>query len=171
MEFVEERATLRANLESMNSKRITMMARITELNSEIDRKHSVLKELSVEMSQMNISIPEEGDNIPPFTQIESKVRGLERKISQIGNVNQLAIEQYDEAAARVAQLRQDASSLRDGRARLIEIAQQLESERRVRLTEVLNQSQQIFQEFYQILQPGGKGDLKLENPKILSREV
>ena len=99
MEFVEERATLRANLESMNSKRITMMARITELNSEIDRKHSVLKELSVEMSQMNISIPEEGDSIPAFTQIESKVRGLERRISQIGNVNQLAIEQYDEAAA------------------------------------------------------------------------
>ena len=164
MEFVEERATLRANLEAMNSKRITMMARITELNSEIDRKHSVLKELSVEMSQMNISIPQEGDSIPAFTQIESKVRGLERRISQIGNVNQLAIEQYDEAAARVEQLRQDASSLRDRRTRLIEIAEQLESERRLRLTEVLNQVATNFSRVYQILQPGGKGDLKLENP-------
>ncbi len=165
MEFVEERATLRANLESMNSKRITIMARITGLNSEVDRKHAVLKELSVEMSEMNISIPEEGDSIPAFTQIESKVRGLERRISQIGNVNQLAIEQYDEAAARVEQLRQDASDLRERRTRLIDIAEQLESERRLRLTEVLTQVATNFSRVYQLLQPGGKGDLRLENPE------
>ena len=164
-EYLEERATLRANLETMNSKRITMMARITELNSEIDRKHAVLKELSAEMADMNISIPEEGDSIPAFTEVESKVRSLERRISQIGNVNQLAIEQYDEAAARVEQLRQDASSLRDRRSRLIEIADQLESERRLRLTEVLNKVSTNFSRVYKLLQPGGKGDLRLENPK------
>ncbi len=125
----------------------------------------MLKELTSEMSDMNISIPEEGEIIPAFTQIESKVRGLERRISQIGNVNQLAIEQYDEAAARVEQLRQDASALRDRRTRLIDIAGQLESERRLRLTEVLNQVATNFSRVYKLLQPGGKGDLRLENPE------
>ncbi len=163
-EYVDERATIRANLETMNSKRVTMMARITELNSEIDRKHSVLNELSSEMAEMNISIPEEGDSIPAFTEVESKVRGLERRISQIGNVNQLAIEQYDEAASRVEQLRKDASSLRERRTDLIGIAEQLESERRLRLTEVLDQVSKNFTRVYKLLQPGGKGDLRLENP-------
>ena len=97
------------------------MTRITELNAEIDRKHIALKELIDEMTENEISIPEEHEVIPAFTEIETKVRNLER-VSNMGSVNLLAIEQYDEAASRVAQLQADAKALRDRREKLLAIA-------------------------------------------------
>ena len=161
---LEERATLKARVDTMGSKRVTVMTRITELNAEIDRKHIALKELIDEMTENEISIPEEHEVIPAFTEIETKVRNLERRVSNMGSVNLLAIEQYDEAASRVAQLQADAKALRDRREKLLAIANKLETERRTRLTDVLDRVSANFSRVYRILQPGGAGDLRLENP-------
>ena len=75
----------------------------------------------------------------------------------------LAIEQYDTAASRIADLIADGKLLRSRRDELSTIADQLEDERRIRLLNVFTHVNNNFRRVYEILQPTGKGELKLEN--------
>ena len=81
----------------------------------------------------------------------------------LGDVNMLAIEQYDTAAARIADLIADGKILRERRDELAKIADQLEDERKTRLLTVFNHVNNNFSRVYEILQPTGRGSLRLEN--------
>jgi len=164
MECIEERATLRSSLESKSQTKQNMLMRITELNGQIDQKHRALKELVEEMREQDIE-PIVEAQVPTVAEAENTVRNLERRIANLGDVNMLAIDQYDDAEVRVQELRADAKKLRERHRDLVGIAGQLESERKLRLTSVLAAVSANFSRAYKILQPGGKGELRLENPK------
>ena len=100
-----------------------------------------------------------------MSEAEKSVQGLERRLSHLGDVNMLAIEQYDIAVERIADLISDGKLLRERREHLIMIADQLENERKTRLLSVFSHVNNNFSRVYQILQPSGSGSLKLENMK------
>ena len=77
----------------------------------------------------------------------------------------LAIEQYDETANRIEQLIEDGSTLRKRRDMLVDIVDRLENERKSRLLAVFEHISENFSRVYAILQPGGNGRLRLENPE------
>jgi chromosome segregation protein len=93
------------------------------------------------------------------------VQGLERRLGHLGDVNMLAIEQYDSTAERIAGLVEDGKLLRSRREHLVSIAVQLEDERKTRLMAVFNHVNSNFSRVYKILQPAGSGKLQMENPK------
>ena len=87
----------------------------------------------------------------------------------MGSVNLLAIEQYDEAASRLHSYR-----LMLRRSAIVEKSYLVQinwSKRRTRLTDVLDRVSANFSRVYRILQPGGAGDLRLENQTIHSLVV
>ncbi len=165
LERIEERATLRSSLDAKAQTRQNILVRITELNGQIDQKHRALEELCEEMRALSIEPLPQGSEVPTVAEAEQSVRHLDRRVGQLGDVNMLAIDQYDAAEERVAELRADSKRLRARRDDLVGIAEQLESERRLRLTTVLSAVSENFSRAYEILQPGGRGELRLENPK------
>ena len=102
---------------------------------------------------------------PPLAEVERNISRLERRLDNLGGVNMLAIEQYDETAKRIDQLIEDGSTLRKRKNMLVEIVERLESERKRRLLTVFEHINRNFSRVYAILQPGGNGRLRLENPE------
>ena len=164
-EIVDERASLRASLDTLSQRRETLASRIEELNGQIQQKRQAVDEIVAELADAGIEIPPADVDLPTVAEAEKSVQGLERRLGQLGNVNMLAIEQYDITAERIAALAEDATLLRSRRDQLISLSDQLESERKTRLMAVFNHVDKNFSKVYEILQPGGSGSLRMENPK------
>ena len=163
--IVEERASLRASLETRSQNRQTFNSRIEDLNIQINQKRAAVNEIVAELAAENIEIPSIDTQLPTVAEAEKVVQGLERRLGYLGDVNMLAIEQYDIAVERIAGLVEDGKILRQRRNDLVGIAERLESERKKRLLLVFDHVNKNFSRVYQSLQPGGIGSLRLENRK------
>ena len=164
-EIVDERASLRASVETLSQKRETLAARIEDLNVQIQQKREAVDEIVTELKDAGIAIPSPEAQLPTVAEAEKSVQGLDRLLGHLGDVNMLAIEQYDSTAERIAGLVEDGKLLRNRREQLVSIAVQLEDERKTRLMAVFNHVNNNFSRVYEILQPTGSGKLQMENPK------
>ena len=162
-EVIEERASLKAHVETISQEKQTISTRLDELNIQIKQKREAVEEIVAELEAAGIPIPSADAPLPTIAEAERSVQGLERRLGGLGDVNMLAIEQYDTAAARIADLIADGKILRERRDELAKIADQLEDERKTRLLTVFNHVNNNFSRVYEILQPTGKGSLRLEN--------
>jgi len=161
----EDRASLRASLENHSAQRETLRGRIDELSGEIEMKRRQLEELTVEMKTLDI-VPASVDlDLPSVADAERAVTQIDRKLQNLGDVNMLSIEQYDEAEERLGRIAEDYKKLRKNRENLIQLAEQLEGERKERLTTVLEVVSENFKRVYSRLSDGGNSELRLENPK------
>ena len=163
--IVEERASLRAHVAKLSQDRQTLSSRVDELNSQIKQKGLIVNEMAEELKYSQIALPSGDILLPTVSEAEKSVQGLERRLSHLGDVNMLAIEQYDIAVERIADLISDGKLLRERKTQLISIADQLEKERKTRLLSVFSHVNKNFSRVYEILQPLGHGSLKLENMK------
>ena len=161
----EERASLRASLEGLSKERQTIRHRIDELNGQIQQKRDAVGETESELQEAGVEIPSEEVQLPTIAEAERVLQGLERRLGNLGDVNMLAIEQYDATAERIADLVDDGKTLRSRRDNLVSIAEQLESERKLRFMTVFEHVNSNFSRVYEILQPSGSGKLRLENQK------
>ena len=161
----EERASLRASLEGLSKERQTIRHRIDELNGQIQQKRDAVGETKSELQEAGVEIPSEEVQLPTIAEAERVLQGLERRLGNLGDVNMLAIEQYDATAERIADLVDDGKTLRSRRDNLVSIAEQLESERKLRFMTVFEHVNSNFSRVYEILQPSGSGKLRLENQK------
>ena len=161
----EERVKLTTRLEQKVRDRDAINKRITDLNLQIHQKKEALRELDAEMAELEIKPASDDAVLPTVQEAEASVRNLERRVGNLGDVNMRAIEQYDEAQERSDNLSTDSKRLREHRQSLISLEDQLETERKDRLTTVMDIVNVNFSRVYQHLQPGGKGELRFENPK------
>lgn len=161
----EERAKLTTRLEQKVRDRDAVNKRITDLTLQIQQKKESLQELDAEMAELEIEPASDDAVLPTVQESEASVRTLERRVGNLGDVNMRAIEQYDEAQERSGNLSVDAKRLREHRESLISLEDQLETERKDRLTTVLDIVNENFKRVYKHLQPGGSGELRFENPK------
>ena len=161
----EDRAGIKAALEQNSAKRESLRNRCDELSQEIENKRRLLQELTQEMASQNIKPLSEDVDLPSVGDAESGVRNIERRIGNLGDVNMLSIEQYDEAEDRLGRISDDAKILRKRRTDLIELTDKLEGERKSRLKTVLAIVSENFKRVYQRLSDGGNAELRLENPK------
>jgi len=161
--IVDERASLRAHLEVLSQEKQNISGRLEELRTNIKQKREAVEEIVAELKAAGIPIPPADEQLPTVAEAERSVQGLQRRLSALGDVNMLAIEQYDAAASRISDLIADGKLLRERREQLSKIADQLEDERKTRLLTVFKHVNSNFSRVYEILQPTGRGTLKLEN--------
>ena len=164
-EIVDERASLRAHVEQMQTQRETIKSRLEGLVESIRNKQETLAELEEELGENEIEIPELDTHLPTVAEAEKGVQGLDRRLGQLGDVNMLAIEDYDITVERIAGLVADGKLCKERHAMLVSLAEQLEEERKTRLLAVFNEVNRNFTRAYRLLQPGGEGELQLENTK------
>ena len=117
------------------------------------------------MMSIGLDPDEAVDNLPTQRDIERSISKLERRLDAVGEVNMLAIEQYERCEERLVQLASDAKHLSWRRTSLIEVTEALESQRSERLVTVLDQVNANFETVYRVLSDGGDASLVLESPE------
>ena len=164
-ELTDERATLRVR----NEERITQSENHRRLAFELGRtiadKEEEIQLMAQELIDAQLSLTEIPDDLPNVGELERKLRGLQRTMEGFGNVNMMAIEQYEECQSRLDLMKDEFATLQTRRKNLIEITEELEVQRKERLLDVLAKVNENFKTSYHQLSDGGRGELFLENPE------
>jgi len=163
-QLVDERADLRAATSQKANDAINRRSMSEDITRNLAIREMNLVELLAEMAEMTIPVAEEGSELSNVGDAEKKLRELQRKLDKFGPVNMLAIEQYDACKERLDEMKNDFKTLQGRRKRLIDITENLESQRKTRLLSTLKEVNENFKVVYERLSNGGRGELFLENP-------
>mgnify|MGYP001285618721 CR=1 FL=1 len=164
VKLVEERGSLRTTVNQLIQQSESARRRASEHTITLESKRELLASLVEEMKLAGVNPPEPGVSIPTISQSENKIRGIEKRLELIGNVNMLSIEQYDRTETRLDELKTDNKLCQSRRKSLIEISEKLEKQRKKRLLAVFKEVNKNFKNVYRLLSDGGRGELRLENP-------
>ena len=163
LELVEERASLNSTLTQKSSQARSHRTLSTELERTIQAKRKELYDVELEMGSMGIQAADAGVALDSVSDIDRRIRRLERRLEEFGAVNMRAIEQYDAVQRRLDEMDGDFKKLQERKKHLIDVAEQLEEQRKVRLVDVLEKVNENFKSVYKSLSNGGRGELYLEN--------
>ena len=163
-ELTDQRATLRVRNEERLNQAQNHRRLADELMRTIADKEADVQLMGKELIEANLSLEDLPEGLKNVGELERELRGLQRKMENFGNVNMMAIEQYDECQARLDLMEGEFATLQARRKHLIEVTEQLESQRKERLLNVLEKVNENFKKSYHELSDGGRGELFLENP-------
>jgi len=163
IELVEERASLNSTLTQKANQARSHRTLSTELERTIQAKRKELYDVEMEMGSIGIQPAEDGVALDSVADIDRRIRRLERRLEEFGAVNMRAIEQYDAVEQRLAEMKGDFKKLQERKKHLIDVAERLEEQRKVRLVNVLEKVNENFKKVYKSLSNGGRGELYLEN--------
>ena len=164
-ELTDQRATLRVRNEERLSKAQNNRRLADELIRTITERENELQLMGQELIEADLSLSEMPENLGNVADVERRLRHLQRRMEGFGNVNMMAIEQYETCQARLDLMKDEFATLQKRRKDLIDVTEQLESQRKERLIDVLEQVNENFKESYKELSDGGRGELFLENPE------
>ena len=163
IELVEERASLNSTLVQKSNQARSHRTLSTELERTVQTKRKELFDVETEMQTIGIQAAEDGAVLDSVVDIDRRIRRLERRLEEFGAVNMRAIEQYDAVEQRLEEMEGDFKKLQDRKKHLIDVAERLEEQRKVRLIAVLEKVNENFKKVYKSLSNGGRGELYLEN--------
>ena len=163
LELVEERAGLNSSLTQKANQARSHRNLSSEFERTIQQKRQELHGVEMDMGATGIEPAEEGTVLDSVADIDRRIRRLERRLEEFGMVNMRAIEQYDAVEERLNAMEGDFKKLRDRKKQLIEVAERLEEQRKVRLIAVLEKVNENFKKVYKAVSNGGRGELYLEN--------
>ena len=163
LELVEERAGLNSSLTQKANQARSHRNLSSEFERTIQLKRQELHGVEMDMGATGIEPAEEGVVLDNVADIDRRIRRLERRLEEFGMVNMRAIEQYDAVEERLKAMEGDFKKLRDRKKQLIEVAERLEEQRKVRLIAVLEKVNENFKKVYKAVSNGGRGELYLEN--------
>ena len=105
------------------------------------------------------------DPVPFDRQAERRrLADAERKLSQLGRVNPLALEEFAALEQRHKFLTEQLADLQKARADLGEIIESINETMQVVFAEAFADTREAFHELFPILFPGGTGSIELVNP-------
>ena len=163
LELVEERAGLNSSLTQKANQARSHRNLSSEFERTIQQKRQELHGVEMDMGATGIEPAEEGTVLDSVADIDRRIRRLERRLEEFGMVNMRAIEQYDTVEERLNAMDGDFKKLRDRKKQLIEVAERLEEQRKIRLIAVLEKVNENFKKVYKAVSNGGRGELYLEN--------
>ena len=156
--LVDERSALRAASEQKASDARSRRQHAEELRRLLSTSETHLVEIRASMVEEGVpETVEDEAPLPTVADGERTVRRLERRIEDIGSVNWRAIEQHAACEERLASLSADHGVLKGRRQDLLDLAEQLDQQRTVRLTQVLSKVNENFKRVYKTLSKGGEG--------------
>ena len=98
---------------------------------------------------------------------ERRLRAAERDLGQLGQVNPLALEEFQALEQRHAFLSEQLEDLQKTRTDLMTIIDELDMKMQTIFESAFNDTQQAFDVIFPILFPGGSGSITLTNPTDL----
>ena len=163
-ELTDQRATLKVRNEERLNQAQNHRRLAEELLRTISDKEAEVQLMAQELLDANLSLQDLPEGLKNVGELERELRNLQRRMEGFGNVNMMAIEQYDECQARLDLMKDEFATLQTRRKHLIDVTEQLETQRKERLVAVLDKVNENFKISYHQLSDGGRGELFLENP-------
>ena len=96
-------------------------------------------------------------------EVNSRLRLVEKELIEMGNVNYLAKDDYDDLKKRFDEINNTLSDLANAKKHLLEHIDEIDNEISLRIETAFNAVSINFTEIFNILFPGGKGSLSLTN--------
>ncbi len=190
--ILEQRISeLRERQAELRTRNSTVVSELTAVRSEHDRKRETLSsarervgELEVILTELRMqresvieSIrrdadseveaamvaerPEVEENVDLEDLLESKIAQL----SRLGPINPLAAEEYRELEERHVFLSDQMKDVEESRRELRKVISALEDEIEERFQAAFTEVASSFQRYFEVLFPGGKGRVRLEDPE------
>jgi len=158
----EDIEVLYRNISDLKEKSGSMAIQYGEISAKLVSSKKILNE------EYNIDDPSGTvsslDDLS-VNETEVEIEKLEKSISEIGNVNYLAKEDYESLQSRLSTMTSSLEDLHNAKKKLLKHIQDIDEEMSLRLETAFNSVSVHFSEIFKILFPGGKGTLSLTNEK------
>ncbi|MGN7967942.1 chromosome segregation protein SMC [Microbacterium sp. 22296] len=148
----------------MHEKRLHVTSLLERVQSELALDEDVL--VAEYGPDQLVPVDREGDG-DPFDRVAQKRRlqDAERKLSQLGRVNPLALEEFAALEQRHAFLTEQLADLQQTRADLQTIIADLDERMQTIFVAAFEDTRVAFTEIFPILFPGGSGSISLTDPE------
>ncbi len=179
-EMRNARVELERAEEALNGVRHDMDAKAAELQrlgleaNDIENRMRSLKErieekYGIDFSGLDLSSAEED---LPVADMRGELKDLRAKINNLGHVNFVALDQYEDEEKRFALLESQRDDLAAAKSSLERTIRRINSMARERFTETFAQVRENFRETFRVLFQGGRADLVMnEGEDPLEAEI
>ncbi|MEO5667259.1 MAG: AAA family ATPase [Bdellovibrionota bacterium] len=132
----------------------------------IEQYNIVIEDLSLDqLSEM--STPLDTEEVANPETARERADQLRRRIENLGKINMVAVEEFDEKSKRYEFLYIQRQDVHDGIKQLEAAIERIDRESRERFSEAFVAVNQAFQKTFPVLFGGGMGELRLTNPDNL----
>ncbi len=144
-----------ANLETRRSMLTGEETRAAQAEQHLQELEEALKQFPE---------PEPDEKPMSVDQLKKKIAALETELATLGDVNQRAVEEYDQEKSRLEEFQSEVERLTTEKNELVALVGEIEKKKREKITEVVGQVNGNFRQIYGELSAGGEGEIALENP-------
>ena len=156
IEIEKQKHIKTADIERIAEQIESFKSRRKELEPQLDAARRVLEDAGIEVNKLepsNISIEE----------ITGKIQRLEKRMSELGDVNMRAIAAYEEVQTRQAAMKEQIETLSKERKEILDRMHGYEQLKKETFMKTFNHINENFKEVFHQLSEG-EGELKLECP-------
>ena len=126
-----------------------------------DLLESIEADFQRDLAETPVSVPEDFDE----SEAQSKVRSLRGTLNALGDVNPLALQEYDEEKERLDFLREQKEDLEDAEDTLLDTIQEINTKASERFMETFDEIKESFGDlFTELFGEGATAELQLEDP-------
>lgn len=168
--LLKERDEINADLIELEKQKHIKAADIDRIAEQIESFKARRRELEPQLENARKELEDSGEDVAKLEPIEisieeitSKIQRLEKKMTELGDVNMRALAAYDEVLARQSELKEQIETLSKERKEILERMQGYEQLKKETFMKTYNHINENFKEVFHQLSEG-EGELKLECP-------
>jgi len=160
----------------LDADRLGVTAKLAQAQANLETRRSMLTQEETRLAQAEARVTELDEALKQFPEpepdekpvsleeLKRKIAGLEQQIQSMGDVNQRAVEEYDQEKSRSDEFQSEVQRLTSEKEQLLTLVGEIDKKKREKITEVVAQVGVHFGEIYGELSAGGEGEIALENP-------
>ena len=161
---------------TLDTDRLAVTAKLAQAEANLETRRSMLVQEETRLAQAEARVTELNEALKQFPEAEPdekpvsveelkrKIVALDQQIQSMGDVNQRAVEEYDQEKSRSDEFQTEVERLTSEKNELLTLVGEIEKKKREKITEVVAQVGTHFKEIYGELSAGGEGEIALENP-------
>jgi chromosome segregation protein len=179
----EQNNRVRSELDMARREHHERSERIVGARSRIGEIDIQLTELRLKKESVIESIRRDADtdvedamgaprpDLPDDADLEEVMESLSTQLRRLGPINPLAAQEYRDLEERHTFLSEQMADVQSSRAELRKVISALESEIQTRFDAACTEVAEAYEKYFEVLFPGGRGKIRLEDPEDLSSGV
>jgi len=172
LDRVKDQAEEKRKLDERRLKLVDQLARAQETlrtrSTMVDQEQLRLQQAESHLAEVEAALKElpapEADEKPvSVDDLKRTIQTVGAQLESMGSVNLRALEEYDAEKVRLDEFQSEVNRLSNEKQELLALVGEIETKKRVKLTEVVASVATGFHEIYGELSGGGEGEISLEN--------